>query len=43
MRKCDIVKKIMESNRINETDQAYYINLVITGNYNLNNIKWIWE
>ena len=42
MKKCDIVRKIMESTRINEADKAYYIEMVIKGWYTEKQIGWIW-
>ena len=43
MKKCDIIRKILESQRINEDQQAYYIEMVLKGWYTVNDIKWIWE
>ena len=41
--KYEVIKAIMESNRINEHEQAYYMEKFIKGELTVNDIKWIWE
>lgn len=43
MKKYEVIRKIIESQRINEADQAYYIEMYIKGWHTVNDIKWIWE
>ena len=43
MSKYEVIKKIMESTRINEDDQSYYIEMVMKGWCTEEDIKWIWE
>lgn len=43
MTKYEIIRNIMESTRINENEQAYYIEMFIKGWYTESDIKWIWE
>lgn len=43
MKKYDVIKRIMESTRLNESDQAYYIEMFLGGFYTVDEIKWIWE
>ena len=43
MKKYDVIKRIMESNRLNESDQAYYMEMFLSGVYTADDLKWIWE
>lgn len=43
MTKYDVVKNIMESQRVNEDEQAYFIEMYIKGWFTVDEIKWIWE
>jgi len=43
MSKYEVIKRIMESTRINEDDQVYYIEMFIKGWHTEEEIKWIWE
>ena len=43
MKKSEVIRKIIESQRINEADQAHYIEMYCKGWYTVNDIKWIWE
>lgn len=41
--KYEVIRKIMESQRLNEEDQAYYIKEFCKGNVTVEEIEWIWE
>ena len=43
MTKFEVIKKIMESNAINENDKVYYIEMFLKGWNTEEEIKWIWE
>lgn len=43
MQKGEVTKRIIESTRINEADQIYYIEMFIKGWLTEEDIKWIWE
>ena len=43
MSKYEVIKKIMESTKINENDKVYYIEMFLKGWHTENEIKWIWE
>lgn len=42
MSKYEVIKKIMESARINEDDKVYAIEMFLKGYYTAQNIEWIW-
>ena len=42
MSKYEVIKKIMESTRINEDDKVYAIEMFIKGWYTAQNLEWIW-
>ena len=39
----EVIKKIMGSEKINEHDKCYYIEMFIKGWHTEEEIKWIWE
>lgn len=43
MNKLEIIKKIIESERVKESDKVYYIETFLKGWYTEKDIKWIWE
>ena len=43
MPKYEVTRKIIESNKINEADQVYYIEMFLKGWLTEEEIKWIWE
>jgi hypothetical protein len=43
MSKYKVIKNIMESTRLNEADQTYYIEMYLKGWHTEEEIKWIWE
>ena len=43
MKSYDVIRKIVESTRINEDDQVYYISMYLKGWLTAAEIKWIWE
>ena len=43
MTKYKVIKNIMESTRLNEADQLYYIETFLKGWSTVDDIKWIWE
>ncbi len=38
-----IIKKIMDSNKINEVDKAYYVEMFVKHWYDEEQLKWLWE
>lgn len=43
MSKYKVIKKVMESTRINENDKVYAIEMFLKGWHTEEDIKWIWE
>lgn len=43
MNKYNVIKKIMESKKINENDKVYAIEMFLKGWYTEDEVKWIWE
>ena len=43
MNKYEVIRKIVESERINESDQVYYIEMFLKGWNTEEDLKWIWE
>ena len=43
MNKYEIIKRIMESNKINENNKVYAIEMFLKGWWTEENIKWLWE
>ena len=39
----EVIRNIMGSNKINENDKVYYIEMFLEGWHTENEIKWIWE
>jgi hypothetical protein len=39
----EVIKKIMESNKISNDDKAYYIEMFLKDWYTLIDIDWIWS
>ena len=39
----EVIRNIMGSNKINENDKVYYIEMFLKGWHTENEIKWIWE
>lgn len=42
MDKYEVIKKVMESTRINEDDKVYAIEMFLKGWYTKKQIEWIW-
>lgn len=43
LKKYETIEKIMNSDKINKTDKAYYIEMYIKHWFSEDEIKWIWE
>lgn len=43
MSKYEVIKKIMESNRINTNDKVYAIEMFLKGWYTEQGLEWIWQ
>ena len=43
MSKYEVIRKIMESNRINTDDKVYSIEMFLKGWYTEQQIEWIWQ
>ena len=43
MEEYEVIKKIMNSGKINENDKVYYIEMFLKGWHTEEEIKWIWE
>lgn len=43
MSKYEVIKKIMESTKINEDDKLYYIEMFVKGWHTEEEMEWIWE
>lgn len=43
MSKYEVIKKIVESKRINNDDQVYHIEMFLKGWSTEEDLKWIWE
>lgn len=43
MSKYEVIKKVMESTKINESDKVYTIEMFLKGWYTEEQIKWIWD
>lgn len=42
MSKYEVIKRVMDSTRINEDDKVYAIEMYLKGWYTEQNIEWIW-
>lgn len=42
MSKYEVIKKVMESTRINKNDKVYAIEMFLKGWYTEQSIEWIW-
>jgi hypothetical protein len=43
MSKYEVIKNVVESKKINESDKVYYIEMFLRGWHTEEEIKWIWE
>lgn len=43
MGKYEVIKKIMDSTKINENDKVYTIEMFLKGWWTENDTKWVWE
>ena len=43
MSKYEVIKRVMESTRINDDDKVYAIEMFLKGWYTEKQIEWIWE
>lgn len=43
MEKYGVIKKIMNSNAINENDKVYHIEMFLKGWLDEEDLKWIWQ
>lgn len=43
MTKYEVIEKIMGSNKIDENNKVYYIEMFLKGWNTENDIKWLWE
>lgn len=42
MSRYEVIKKVMDSARVNEDDKVYAIEMFLKGWYTEQNIEWIW-
>lgn len=43
LKKYEVIKKIMDSNKIDETNKAYYIEMFVKHWFDEEQIEWIWN
>lgn len=41
--KCDIITKILQSEKVNDDEKVYFIQSFLLHYYTIDQIKWIWE
>ena len=43
MSKYEVIKKIIDSTKIDESDKVYHIEMFLKGWFNENDVRWVWE